>query len=90
MGAQIPEFQDGTAVELKPQNIGGSFFNRDFFNQSFFGSGRGQLSQNQGSEGRGNYFLFGIFGNNIDEWASFYGIEPRFKVVRNSPQGRNI
>jgi hypothetical protein len=88
-GDEIPQYDDGISVALSPQSIGGSFFDRSFFDLAYFSAGQGQLSQNVGLQARGNYFLFGLYNNNIYEWSKFFGIKPRFKQVKNIPIGKN-
>lgn len=90
LGGYIPRYDDGATVEIKPQHLDGAYFDVDFFNQAFFDASTGQLSQNTGKEARGNYFSFGFKNFNYGEWATIYGIEPRFTQVKDSPIGNNF
>jgi len=90
LGESIPLYDAGINVAIKPQNVDGAYFNQSYFNLAYFDTGAGQLSQNTGKEARGNYFLFGFYNSNYNEWASVFGIEPRFKLSKNTPIGKNI
>jgi len=74
---------------IKPNNLSGSFFDYSTFGINTFSNESGQLSQNSGGEGFGNYFSFGFYGNKYNEWATIYGIEPRFEVVKNDTISKN-
>jgi len=88
-GETIPQYDEGASFTMKPQNVGGSYFDYDYFNVAYFSSNSGQLSQNSGGQGRGHYFSFGFKNSNYNEWATMYSIDPRFEVIKNGPMGRN-
>jgi hypothetical protein len=88
-GEVIPNYDEGFSFPLKPQSIGGSYFDYSIFNESYFDYGSGQFSQNVGGQGRGHYFSFGFINNNFNEWAQIYSISPRFSIERDDILGRN-
>ena len=87
VGEAVPDFDTGLTKALAPQGVSGSYFDIGLFDVARFGSTSGQLSQNVNISGKGNYFLFGFSGSNVDEWATVYGIVPLFKQTRVSPAG---
>ena len=88
LGQEVPEYDAGTWTTLKPQAVGGSFFDVDSFDVARFGADNIKLSQNINAPGRGNYFLYGVRGTTKNQWAKIMGLEQLFKSVRSSPLGR--
>ena len=89
LGETIPRYDQGINFELKPQRLGGAYFDSDYFNQAYFDVGVGQLSQNTGSYGSGHYFCFGFYSTGYNKWATIYSIEPRFETIKYDSIGKN-
>jgi hypothetical protein len=90
LGEPIPLHTAGLNFEINPQDIQGAYFDIDFFDQAYFDSASsGQLSQNLGKSIKGHYFLYGWYNKVWNGHASIFGFEPRFKLEKRNPMGRN-
>jgi hypothetical protein len=88
-GDEIPYYTNGSVAVLNPKNIGGSYFDYSFFYSAYWMGNTMQTSQNFGQEAYGNHFLFGGYGNKRAEWASIFGIEHNYQILKSSPMGAN-
>lgn len=86
-GKAVPQYDDGNSVELRPNQAGGSYFDVSQFDVARFSSSTGQLSQRVNKNLRGNYFIYGFYGETKNQWATVYGIAPLYKQLRTSPVG---
>jgi hypothetical protein len=90
-GEAIPNYDDTIDTELTPSTVSGSYFDLDYFDLAYFdSSSSNQISQNLGLEKRGHYFSFGFKTNGFNSWAKIYGLESRFRIIRNDTMGKNI
>ena len=88
LGESIPPFDQGASKQVYPYNLGGQFYNLNNYMDGY-ANGNGQMSLNGFEEARGNYFSFGFYGSNVNEWAKIFSIEPRYVGIKSTPMGAN-